>query len=198
MRCGWCGNRDDATTSNCARCGGPLPDPSGEQAGHEPPPQPRSLPPLFSRRELFSANSGVWFGLIFGGFCALFPLIFLSISVFAPVMLPAAALSSVFPLPGAFIVYLSRRRARRRIEVLENGRASLGTVESVALNLGERHNGRHPWRLSYLFEVDGRRYGGSVSSYDADIKRFVPGGAIHVVYLATDPERSDVWPIIPR
>ena len=196
MRCGWCGSDAATGGTNCARCGGPLGAPI--DAGSAPPDAPRALPVLFLRRELFSANSGMWVGLIWMGVTGVFPLIFGVLSCANPLMLPAALFCLVFPAPGLVIALLSYRGARRRVEVLRHGRSTLGAIDTVGPDTSTTVNGEHPWLLRYLFEVDGRRFGGAISTFDAGARALQVGTPVHVVYLAADPERSDVWPLIPR
>lgn len=198
MPCGWCGERSPGAGTNCATCGGPLLS-SGEAAlGPAPPPAPRSLPARFLRRELFSKNSGVWVGMIFGTFGGIFPLIFGIISIFNPLLLPAAALCLVFPLPGAIIAGLSWRRAKRRVDLLRAGSSVRGSIESMQPDRTTTINGRHPTRLAWLFEVEGRRHGGALSSVDGDFSGLSVGDPIHIIFDPKDPDRSDVWPVVPR
>lgn len=196
MRCGWCGSDAETGGTNCARCGGPLGSPV--DAGPAPPDAPRELPTLFLRRELFSANHGLWFGLIWTGFTGLFPLIFAVLSCVNPVMLPAALFCLVFPAPGVVIALLSLRNARRRVGVLRDGRTALGTLDAVGPDTSTTVNGEHPWRLQYMFEVDGRRWGGARSTFDPGARARQVGTPVHVVYLPSDPERNDIWPLVPR
>ena len=198
MRCGWCGNKDQESGTNCRTCGGPLPAPEDAHLGPAPPPAPRPLPARFGRRELVTANAGFLVGLAFGCVGGIFPLIFAIISFTVPAMLPAAAMCLIFPLPGAIISGLSWRLARRRVALLRDGAAAVGTITSIEDDTSQTINGRHPLRLSYLFEVGGQRHGGSVTSVNVDLRRFTVGHPIHVLHASADPERSDVWPVIAR
>ena len=195
MRCGWCGGDAVAGATNCARCGGPLGHPV--DAGSAPPDAPRALPALFVRRELFSVNYGLWVGAIWAAVAGVFPLIFGVLACANPAMLPAALFCLVFPAPGVVIGLLSYRKARRRVEVLRHGRSTLGTIEAAGPDTSTTVNSEHPWLLRYLFEVDGRRFGGAISTFDPSARALRVGTPVHVVYLATDPERCDVWPLIP-
>lgn len=175
-----------------------MPAPGDADLGAPPAKEPRALPTGFFRHELFSQGAGVWFGAIWSVLTGVFPLIFGTIAIFNPVMWPAALLCVVFVLPGLVIVALSVRRARRRLEVLRDGTAITGSIESVRPNVNVRINGKNPWLLSYLFEVDGRRFGGSLSTMEDDVAKFKAGQRVHVVFLPAEPDRNDLWPVIPR
>ncbi len=196
MRCGWCGTDGSAGATNCARCGGPLG--SAVDAGPRPPDAPRDLPALFVRRELFTRNIGMWFGGLWTVLTAIFPVIFGVLSCTNPAMLPAALLCLVFPLPGVIIGALSYRSGRRRLAVLRDGRVTVGTIDAAGPDLSVRVNDEHPWKIQYLFEADGRRVGGSVSTFDAGARTLPVGASVHVVWLPGEPERNDLWPPLYR
>jgi hypothetical protein len=196
MRCGWCSSDAGSGATNCARCGGPLGSPI--DAGPPPPAAPRALPALFVRRALFTANEGMWFAVVWIGITGIFPLIFGVLSCTNPVMLPAALMCLVFPAPGAFVGWLSYRKARRRVAVLRDGRAATGTLDAVGPDPSTSTDGEHPWLLRYVFEVDGRRWGGARSTFDPGVRALPVGAPVHVVYLPSDPEQNDIWPLVPR
>lgn len=196
MRCGWCGSDAAAGATNCARCGGPLGSALG--AGPRPPDAPRDLPARFVRRELVTGNTGVWFGAAWCALTGIFPALFTVLSCANPVMAPAALLSLVFPVPGVIIGVVGYRKARRRVDVLRHGRSATGTVDGAGPDTSVTVNGAHPWKLQYLFDADGRRLAGAVSSLDPGARAFAVGAPVHVVYLPEDPERNDLWPPLPR
>ena len=198
MQCGWCGNKTAQAGPGCTTCGGPLPTPGEARLAAPPPPAPRALPAPFPRRERFAPDSGIWVGLIWIAFTGLFPLIFALISVGAPVMLPAAAGSLIFVVPGAVITGLSLRRASRRLSLLRTGHSAVGTISAVDEDRSRTVDDRYPHRLSYLFEVEGQRHAGSVTSIREDLRAFEVGHPIHVIYNPADPDHNDVWPVIAR
>lgn len=196
MRCGWCETNNNDGTTNCVNCGGPLPGAAGSDPGPAPPPAPRTLPAIYVKRALYTRNFGAIFGSIFGGIGCLLGVVFLVVGLFFPPLLLGLCIISVFPLVGGGIGWTSYQKARSRVETLKSGRVAQGQVVSVDKDTTVAVNGRNPWRLTYLFEVEGARYQGSASSFDANMTRHEPGQAVHVVYLPQNPERNAPWPPI--
>jgi hypothetical protein len=179
MRCGWC-ETNNKDRDNCVNCGGPLPHPGA--LGPPPPPSPRVLPARFGERVLRPASFDLAFlGLGVGGaalFCLGAPLF--------PPFLAGPLLCAPFALVGAYLGWSRRNRGKDRIETLERGVATVGTVQAVS------NEGPSQWRLTYAFDLQGTPRTAEVTSTDAEITRFEPGGQVHVV--VRDATHSDLWP----
>ena len=182
-RCGWCETFNPAENDHCVNCGGPLR--VAGSPGPTPPAIPRTVPPQFARRVGASQRS---FGLAFGAVGVIVSMGFFFGTLLVPFMALGLLISLPFILVGALIVRSGRVAAGRRVEVLREGRCALGTVSEV------RSEAQRGWRLRYSFEAEGAPQTGSVLSTDAEITRFAPGTEIHVVWIAGDPARSDLWP----
>lgn len=195
MRCGWC-STPNTSGSNCVSCGGPLPAAAGTELGAEPPRAPRTLPQIYERRVLYTRNFGFMFGSIFGGVGLFISAIFLVIAIGFPPMLLGVLISGIFVVAGAVVCGFSLKSAGARLETLRRGRVTVGRVLGVGHDTSVRVNGRSPWLLEYVFDVDGTRYSGSVSSFDAEITKYAADNPVYVVYMADNPAQNGTWPLL--
>jgi hypothetical protein len=83
--------------------------------------------------------------------------------------------------------------ARRIVEVVEMGAATLGEISAAQQNFHMRINGRHPWTVTYEFVVNARLYRGQVTTLtQPDLGRRA-GSAVHVLYLQDNPVRNTLF-----
>jgi hypothetical protein len=100
----------------------------------------------------------------------------------------------LFPLVGAGLVLGGTLPRLRRARVYRHGEGILAKLESVGLNHSVTVNGRHPTRVRWSFQVQGQRYDGSWSGFNAE--RFLPKDSsdqLPVIYDPKDPKRSTLF-----
>jgi hypothetical protein len=93
-----------------------------------------------------------------------------------------------FLLSGPALLLARLASARRRVDVLRDGQATLGRIETLRRDSTTEINGRSPWVLDYSFNVLGRTYQGKLLTLrdpDPDLRR---NTSIYVLY---DPARPD-------
>jgi hypothetical protein len=146
------------------------------------------------RQVLLTRNVGAMFGAGFTAFGCLMGSIFLAVAVVFPPMLLGVLICAALPLVGGGIGASAIGRAWSRIQTLRSGRVAVGSVCAVFKDLSVEINDRNPWRIEYLFEVDGTRHSGSVSSFNAETTKYEVGHPIHVVYRPRDPDTNAPWP----
>jgi hypothetical protein len=136
-------------------------------------------------------------GLVFLLLGAVFGVLGVAMSlatVTAFVGVPFALLGALFLLVGVPLLVWRYQTARRTIEVLRLGQASQGEIVSVHQDYRVRVNGRHPWRLTYRFEVNGRQYDGQVTTLSQPDLNQQPGKPVYVLYMGNNPEQNTLYP----
>ena len=196
--CPWCGTSYTTFRNNCKNCGGPLPP--VEQAPTpppipdvaEPPPAPREFKNSFVWRTLFSegwaiaAGVFVLLGAIF--FLIGIPLLLVFVGiVFVP-------LGLLFLAVGVPIIIWRYQKAQQTLNVLRMGEAVLGNIVDITENFAVEVNGRHPWTITYGFEVDGDTYEGQTTTLRPVGFTHHPGQPMYVLYLPDDPRQNTVYP----
>jgi len=202
VTCPWCGTSYPFFQPDCSNCGGSLPradeEPPREHSvlPSAPPPAPRSVPSRITWRILFSdgwAVAGLVFvllGVIFGVVGSALALS----SITAFVGLPFAVLGALFLLAAVLLLTWRYQAARRTVEVLETGAATLGEISKVQQNFHVRINGRYPWTVTYEFTVNARPYRGQVTTLSQPDLGRRPGSAVHVLYVQDNPSRNTLYP----
>jgi hypothetical protein len=202
ITCPWCGTNYTSFQPNCDNCGGSLPLPPEtapkSSAGRlvAPAPPPRDVP----RQALWHImSSDGW--AVSASIFALLGLIFavvgvpLTISLVAAfVGLPFLGLGLVFLGGGIAILVWRYRMAQDTVEVLRQGEAVLGEVVSVIQHYNVRVNGRSPWTVKYDYEVDGRLYGGKVTTLSMPDLSQEPGSPVYVLFMPDEPGQSIIYP----
>lgn len=185
LRCGWCRRENDRhLTDHCVSCGGPLPPLPGRDPGPRPPATPRELPAAYLRRVRLTRNPLSMIGI---GFIAM-SLLALPVPLALLLIIP-------FPVAGAAMLYLGIRRANRWLSALHVGVATRGELTAVERDLTQSIDGKHPWRISFSFELlDGGVREGHVDSWDPAHARRKAGDRVWVVYAPGDPSRNAIWP----
>lgn len=100
----------------------------------------------------------------------------------------------IHPVVGAVLAFVAVRSNRREIRAFVHGTATHGRVVRREEDRSTRMNRRRPWRVVWAFEVDGRRYEGSLSHMDrAELDRAIPTDAVVVLYDPARPQVSTVY-----
>jgi hypothetical protein len=196
--CPWCGTNYTTFRSNCKNCGGPLPQfeeaptPPPIPDVPEPPPAPREFKSSFVWRKLFSegwtiaASVFVLLGVIFTLIGIPLILVFVGI-VFIP-------LGLLFLAVGVPIIIWRYQKAQQTLSVLRMGEPVLGNIVDITENVAVSVNGRHPWIITYRFEVGGDRYEGKTTTLRPVGFTHHAGQPMYVLYLPDDPAQNSIYP----
>jgi hypothetical protein len=199
VTCPWCKQHWPAPVARaeCANCGGALPAPPGPSRGLAPPPSPRRLPERYVSEALGSKNVGAIIGTAFAAFGALFSVIGLGLCfVLLPLGLSFFAFGALFGGIGWAVRSGSRRSALQRIDALTHGQVAEGQLIGVRQDYSESINGRSPYRVEYVFYVNGQALGGSTKGWDVVNALRRPGEPVWVVYIPSQPSTNSIWPPI--
>ncbi len=199
--CPWCGTHYQAFQSNCTNCGGPIPEvhqhietPQGERIPNPPPP-PRLISDGYAWRLLLSDGWSVAafiFGLIGGIFVMVgVPLTIGIITAF--VGIPFALLGFAFLGGGIAILVWRYGETQKVVNVLRLGLATRGQILELEENYAVSVNERHPWNITYEFEVNGRLYDSKITTLNPP-GHLQAGQAACVLYLPDDPSISTIYP----
>jgi hypothetical protein len=108
--------------------------------------------------------------------------------------LPFAAFGVLCLGGGGALVVWRYQEAQKIKAVLRDGSAVLGEIEDVQQVLQVRVNGRHPWTITFLFEVDSRLYQGKVTTLSQPDLGKRPGTEAYVLYLPENPGQNTIYP----
>ena len=200
--CPWCGTSYETFQPNCDNCGGSLPLPSAgpptaaTDSLRVPPPPPRRLPRNHVRRSLLTDGWAIMAG-VFTLLGAIFGLVGITLTitiVAALVGVPFAGMGALFLAFGVPILIWRYGEAQQTAEVLREGEAALGEIVSVSQNRYVRGNRRHPWRIVYRFEAQGRGHEGKISTLSRPDLSQQPGRPVYVLFSHSDPGRNTIYP----
>ncbi len=210
ITCPWCGTSYAAFQPNCKNCGGPLPPPAKTAPSVEsasaftpaeadlptPPPPPRPFADNYIWRLLLADGLTIVAGIfaLIGGIFALVGVPLTIGIVTAFVGLPFTLIGGAFL---AFSVPMLRKRylaAQTTLRVLREGTAARGRLDAVEQNYNVRVNGRHPWTITYHYNVGGRDYQGKVTTLNPPGPQLQPGYPACVLYLPEAPEHNALYP----
>ncbi len=203
VTCPWCGTSYTSFQSNCSNCGGPLLPPApvaaaplADDAPLMPPPPPRMIASSYIWR-LITVDGGAIAGFVL----ALIGLIFtivggaLSIAIVtAFIGIPFAGGGLLLLVVGLVILTLRYQQAQKILNALRIGEAVRGQIETVEQDYSVEINGRHPWKITYLFDVLGRVYNGKVTTMQDPGRQLQPGRSFAVLYLPSDPKINTLYP----
>ena len=199
VTCPWCKHHWPAgmVAVECGNCGGALPAPPGPTRAAAPPPAPRRLPERYTRELLLWRNVGAMVGTIFASLGAVFATIGLGLCfVLLPLGLSFFAFGALFGGIGWALRSGSRKSALRQIDALTRGLVAEGQLVGVRQDFSENINGLNPYRVEYVFYVNGQALGGSTKGWDIVNAMRQPGEPLWVVFLPEDPGVSSIWPPI--
>jgi hypothetical protein len=181
--CPWCKTYFETRPgTNCTNCGGNLPPPAGAERGQAPPIPPRMFPSGYRTRMILYNNWRIFIGGAFALFS--FPTSFGAIIFQAP-----------FYGGGLYMVWLGYKKGVKNMEILEHGKSAEGLVVEAGENKSIEVNEKHPYFIKYEYEVDGKKYTGSINCYDESSTSFQAGDPVWVVYLPGEAEhKSSLWP----
>lgn len=163
----------------------PLP---GMELGPPPPPAPRPLPKGFALRTRLTGNIATWVGLIFSLFGSL-----MTVALFFAK--PWASLFPLFFALGGFgMLRLGLTQAGHTLRAFRFGTPVAGSVHQVSFDTSHSVNGRHPYKLTYHFQIDGILHEGSVVSFDSTLSKRRSGQPLWVLCLPHAPEKNTLYP----
>jgi hypothetical protein len=204
--CPWCGTGYLAFRSNCQNCGGPLlaggQDGTSTLPGDELPIPPAAPRPISNRYlwRLLSTDGWSIAGCVFGVLGLVFGAVGAGLSVGAHaaatalVGIPFLALGLAFLIAAGISLGWRYQEMKKVVGVLREGSPTRGRVTGVSENYSVRVNGRHPWVIGYEYQVDGTTYPGKVSTLNPPGQELQEGLPVTVLYLATHPARSSIYP----
>jgi hypothetical protein len=161
-----------------------------------PPPAPRPFANSYIWRLVFSdgwAITGFVFLLLGGIFTILGALLTIGV-ITAFVGIPFLAFGLPFLAVGILVFSVRHKKAQTTVQVLREGQAASGQIDSVERNYSVRVNGRNPWIIKYSFQVMGQDYKGEVSTLNDPASIFRPGIPAHVLYLPDQPRLNALYP----
>jgi hypothetical protein len=202
ITCPWCGTHYAAFQSNCKNCGGPLPPPAHAAAPEReadlmpPPPPPRPISDSYVWR-LLAADGGAIVAGIFAMLGAIFMIVGVPLTIgiiTAFVGLPFAGLGIVVLGVGGLVLVRHYEAAQKTVSVLRQGEAVQGRILEVRENYNVTVNNRHPWTITYQFQMNGRDYEGKVSTLNRPDPQLRPQKTAYVLYLPEAPEVNTLYP----
>lgn len=98
-------------------------------------------------------------------------------------------LGAAFAAVGGMLGWRRIASLRRREALLKFGMPAIATVTFAEPNASVRVNRRHPWIVRYEYDVGGRRYQGTESTFDLP-RGLAPGAQVGIRYDREDPRRS--------
>jgi hypothetical protein len=142
-------------------------------------------------------NFPLLFGCIWTGVGVPLAIVFVILGIATGQLLFAllgGTIGGLFGFVGIIVMFFGYRKARGKIRALEHGVHAIGEVLSVGEDLTVQVNGVHPWRIRYLFPVDGSELNGSASTFDNSVRHHKKGQPVHVLYIPSDPGQNTLWP----
>ena len=199
ITCPWCGTNYTAFRNNCKNCGGPLPLPAEEAPAPppipdipEPPPAPRDFKSSFLWRQLLLDGWAIAAG-IFALIGAIFTLIGIPL-ILVVVGIVFVPLGLLFLGAGVPILIWRYNLAQQTLNVLRMGEPVLGSIVDIHENVAVEVNGRHPWTITYGFEVDGDEYEGKTTTLRPVGFTHHVGQPVYALYLPDDPAQNTIYP----
>jgi hypothetical protein len=201
IACPWCGTNYTTFRSNCRNCGGPLPPPAEETAAPppfsdvlEPPPAPRDFKNSFAWRKLLSDGWAIAAG-VFALIGSIFTLIGIPL-ILVVVGIVFVPLGLLFLSAGIPILIWRYQKAQQMLNVLRMGEPVLGAIVDITENIAVEVNGRHPWTITYGFEVNGQKYEGRTTTLRPVGFTHQVGQPVYVLYLPDDPTQNTIYPLV--
>jgi hypothetical protein len=107
---------------------------------------------------------------------------------------PFAAFFLIFALVGLPLFVSAWRSNAREIRAFKYGTSTVGRVVEFGHDYSVKVNGRHPTRLIWEFDVDGKTFNGSLTHMDARVLRpLVAGNKVPVLYDKNNPKANTVY-----
>jgi hypothetical protein len=162
----------------------------------KPPPAPRAISQNYVWRLLSTDGGGIvaFVFLLLGAIFTFVGFILTVAIITAFVGIPFALLGLIFLAVGGGVGRSRYQTMQRTVEVLKNGQAAAGEIVNVEENLYVRVNQRHPWTLTYQFNVGGQEHQGKVTTLNVPGASLQPGKKAWVLYLPGTPEHNTLYP----
>jgi hypothetical protein len=98
------------------------------------------------------------------------------------------------PLVGLLLVFIAVRSNRREIHAFTHGTATAGHVTFAGEDRSTKINGRHPIKVQWEFDVDGKKYTGKISSTDrSDFRGVMTGMRVPILYEPSNPAINTLY-----
>jgi hypothetical protein len=139
------------------------------------------------------ASFNLLFGAIFGGVGGTLGIVFTGVAIGTGQWvfgLVGPLIGLIFGGIGGTFFYLGVKRVKRKRAVYRDGLVAAGRLREVSRDWSIKVNGRSPLQLTFLFEVDGKRYQGTGHSWDewlVDARQDTP---VAVLYDRDEPANN--------
>lgn len=199
--CPWCGTNYPVFQPNCQNCGGLLQaeditSPVSKEELPIPPAAPRLISNRYMWRLLFA--DGWWIAaFVFVLLGVIFSLVGTGLTlggITAFIGIPFLLLGLTFLGVGGAVFVWRYHKVHKVIRILREGDSSSGHITDLQENYSVTINGRHPWIIEYDYQVNGQTYAGRVTKMSYPGPQLQVGKAVRVLYLATEPKWSSIYP----
>ncbi len=198
ITCPWCGTNYPVFQTNCRNCGGPLPFEEEAPAADipAPPPAPRNLPGDYVWRMLWTDGWSItaFVFCLLGGIFTVLGFSLTAAVVAAFVGVPFLLIGLPFLGAGVAVAAWRYRHAQQVLTVLRTGEAVLGQIADASERTYISINNRHPWTITYRFQVAGQEQVGTATTLRAPDWRHGPGQPVYVLYLPDNPAQNTIYP----
>jgi len=104
-------------------------------------------------------------------------------------------LDVLFISAGGYMCWLGYSKGRKKLDVLENGLVTEGTITEARENPNISVNEKHPYVITYSFSRNGQTMTASMNCWDETSLNHFGGEPVWVVYHTLDFENnSSIWP----
>jgi len=202
ITCPWCGTNYKEFQSNCRNCGGILPaiseeiEISAERLPVPPPSPPRPFASSYIWRLVFADGVAIAAAIVALMGAIFFPLGFgLTLALITSfVGIPFLIIGVVLLGGGLYFFYTRYCQASLKVNALQNGLSAQGRITAVEINDSVKVSGRSPWTIAYIFEVNGQKFQGKVSTFNFPGTHLAQGKPAWVLYLAENPGYNVIYP----
>lgn len=167
-----------------------MPPPPGMELSEPPPLAPRQLPKGYFWRKLLFQNLLTIIGTVFFVFGSGMTIAFLQANKWV------SLIPGFFAMGGFFMLKLGIQDGLNMIRVYRHGDFVPGKVHSLSMDTTYTVNGRHPYKLTYHFQLGNDLFEGSISSFNTVLSTRRSGQPVWVLYLPDHVEVNTLYPAI--